>query len=220
MGSSPFFRLTSRSLLSSFQTSLSRSQPLTSSRPVPANSNCATTTSPQSETTSSSLALPPHASSNASTRTLSWHTTSSPATSSSSTIQVQSQTSDTKPSRGTSGPWSFSGGPATARTALPSWTAQFPNYAMPPSVLSHTSHAHERPFQSPAYSTAMTLPSWSTTLLTTMLSKTTTTLSKTTTTLDRGQSKFQPPGRCKVSCAATSAQHSRKGESVTLTRSP
>jgi len=84
---------------------------------------------------------------------------------------------------------------------------------MPPSVLSHTSHAHERPFQSPAYLTAMTLPSWSTTLLTT-------TLSKTTTTLDWGQSKFQPPERCKVSCAATSAQHSRKGELVTPTQSP
>src|SRR6267142_671249 len=212
-GSSPFFLSTSRLPPSLSPTLQSHSQPPTSSRPVPANLSCVTTTSPPSETTSSSLALPPHNSLNASMRTPSWHTTLSLATLSSSAIQVQSQTSGAKPSCGTLGPWSFSGGPTTAHTTLPSWTVQFPNYTMPPSILSHTSHTHKHPFQSPAYSTVMTLPSWSMTLL--MM-----TLSKMTTRLDWGRSKFQPPGRCKVSCATAFAQHLQKGESVTPTQSP
>jgi len=190
---SPFFLLTSRLLRFSSPTSLSRSTLLTSSLPALASSRCAKKTSTPFTTMSSSRALPPSASSRSNTRTLSLPMTSSPATWFLYATQNRTCTLDARPSRAMSDPWSSLEGPPTAHTALQNWMGLSQSSATLPFVLSHISRAHEPPSQSHAFWHTKTLLQWSKTPRTIS-----TTPSKATTRLDRGRSRFQPPGRCKV----------------------
>ena len=81
---------------------------------------------------------------------------------------------------------------------------------MPPSTLFLTSLAHDHLSQSCDYSTAMTSLRWSATLRTTM---------PMMIQLDWGQSRFQTPGRCKVSYAVMHEKHLHMGVLVILSRS-
>ena len=80
-----------------------------------------------------------------------------------------------------------------AHTALWNWMGLSRSSATPPFALFHISRAHEPPSQSHAFWHTKTLSQWSKTPQ--MIS---TTPSKATTRLDQGRSRFQPPGRCKV----------------------
>src|SRR5712671_12201 len=204
--SSPSSLSTSPSPPSSSPNSPNPCPPPTSLPRARANLRCARTTLPPSMTTSSRAALPQSGSSSASTLTPSPLTTFTLDAWSSCVTPELSRTSGGRPSPATLAPWSSSGGPATAHTALRSWTARCQSFTTPLFASSLTLHAHRPSSQSHAFSTVTTSPLWSQkqqrTILWTKPPQTTITMM-----LDRGQSNFRPPGRCKVRFTADYEDH-------------